>query len=314
MLAVAFFTLSERKVMGAIQRRKGPDVIGLFGILQPIADGLKLFLKEILIPSRSNRFSFLMAPILTLFLSLISWACIPFNISNVFSDINLGVLYILAISSLGIYGIILAGWASNSKYALLGSLRSIAQMISYEVSMGLTILPVIICSGTFNFIDIVFKQQKGWYFLPLLPVTIIYLISILAETNRAPFDLPEAEAEIVAGYNIEYSSITFALFFLGEYSNMLLMSSLYIIFFWGGWLPIIDVTIPLEVWFSFKITLIAFLFIFIRANYPRVRYDQLMNFGWKIFLPLTFSYLIFVSGFLITFNGLPYSNFSFYIY
>jgi NADH-quinone oxidoreductase subunit H len=313
MLAVAIFTLTERKVMGAIQRRRGPNVVGFWGILQPIADGLKLFLKEIILPSKSNKLCFLAAPIITLFLSLFSWSCIPFNSANVIGDMNLGILYILALSSLGIYGIIIAGWSSNSRYAFFGALRSVAQMVSYEISIGLIILPVIICSGTFNLINIVLKQQKNWYFLPLMPLCFLFLISILAETNRAPFDLPEAEAEIVAGYNVEYSSITFALFFLGEYSNILLMASLYIILFFGGWLPVVFLPyVPLELWFSLKITTIVFIFILIRANYPRVRYDQLMSFGWKLFLPLTFGYLIFICGFLVAFNGLPFSNFTFY--
>lgn len=312
MLSVAIFTLTERKLMGAIQRRRGPNIVGFWGILQPIADGLKLFLKEIILPSKANKLCFLIAPLITLFLSLLGWSCIPFNSANVIGDMNLGILYLLALSSLGIYGIIVAGWSSNSRYAFFGALRSVAQMISYEISIGLIVLPVILCSGTFNFINIVLKQQKNWYFLPLMPLCVLFLVSILAETNRAPFDLPEAEAEIVAGYNVEYSSITFALFFLGEYSNILLMSSLYIILFWGGWLPILPIKfIPFEFWFSFKIIIVAFIFILIRANYPRVRYDQLMDFGWKLFLPLTFSYLIFVSGFLISFNGLPLSNFTF---
>jgi NADH-quinone oxidoreductase subunit H len=236
-VSVAFFTLAERKIMASIQRRKGPNVTGVWGLLQPIADGLKLVTKELIVPSKSKVFFFVFSPILTFFLALVGWAVIPFNFGNVFVDIYLGVLYILVVSSLGIYGVILSGWASNSKYAFLGSLRSAAQMISYEVSIGVILVPVIICSSSLNLTEIVFVQSyKGWFCFPLFPLVFIFFISVLAETNRAPFDLPEAEAEIVAGFNVEYSSMGFALFFLGEYCSMILMSGLVVIFFFGGWL------------------------------------------------------------------------------
>jgi NADH-quinone oxidoreductase subunit H len=282
-ISVAFFTLAERKVMASIQRRRGPNVVGFLGLLQPIADGLKLVTKEFIVPSKAKATVFIFAPIATFFLSLVGWAAIPFNSGNVFVDIDLGVLYVFAVSSLGIYGVLLSGWASNSKYAFLGSLRSAAQMISYEVSIGLILVPVVILSGSLSLIDIVYSQElKGWFCFPLLPLSIIFFISMLAETNRAPFDLPEAEAELVAGFNVEYSSMGFALFFLGEYSSMIMMSSLAVIFFFGGWLPpggIDFYIIPGEFWFALKTTIFCFLFIFVRANFPRYRYDQLMYLG-----------------------------------
>lgn len=309
LIAVAYLTLIERKVMASIQRRKGPDVVGIFGLLQPLADGLKLFVKETVLPSSANTSIFILAPILTFLFGLLTWCVIPFDEGLVLSDLNVGVLYLLAVSSLGVYGIIIAGWSSNSKYAFLGALRSTAQMISYEVSIGLIIISVLLCSGSLNFSDIIFSQQSVWYFIPLFPSLVMFYVSILAETNRAPFDLPEAEAELVAGYNVEYSAMGFALFFLGEYANMILMCSLTTIFFFGGWLPVIPLTlfcwVPGTMWFSLKTVLLLFGFIWVRSSFPRYRYDQLMRLGWKIFLPLSLSYIFFISGVLISFDWLP---------
>lgn len=309
LIAVAYFTIAERKIMGGIQRRKGPNVIGFLGLLQPLADGLKLFAKETILPSNSNLVIFIFAPILTFILSLIGWSVIPFSECIVVADLNLGVLYLFAISSLSVYGIILAGWSSNSKYPFLGALRSAAQMISYEVSIGFIIVNVSICAGSFNLSSIVLAQTKIWFLFPLLPMFILFYISMLAETNRHPFDLPEAEAELVSGYNVEYSSMTFALFFLGEYANMLLMSAFSSILFLGGWLPILNIQpfnfLPGSFWFSLKIILGVIFFILTRAALPRYRYDQLMYIGWKCFLPLSLSYLIFTASILISFNWLP---------
>lgn len=334
LIAVAYFTIAERKVMAAIQRRKGPNVVGFWGLLQPLADGAKLIFKELLVPTRANAIIFLVAPIMVLVLSIISWSVIPSGLttqyneqmvnlfvsdfqqlnlnlitkSSTVADISYGVLFILAVSGLNVYGIIIAGWASNSKYAFLGSLRSAAQMISYEVSLGLLILPVILFSGSLNFTEIIAAQEKTiWFVFPLLPCAVMFFVSMLAETNRAPFDLPEAEAELVAGYNVEYSSIIFAMFFLGEYSNMLMMATIIVLFFFGGWLPPLQILsfIPGNFWFSLKIVIFCFLFILVRASFPRYRYDQLMDIGWKIFLPLSLSYLVFVTGILITFDGMP---------
>jgi NADH-quinone oxidoreductase subunit H len=300
LIAVAYMTLAERKVMAAMQRRKGPNVVGIFGLLQPLADGLKLFVKETILPSNANLVIFIISPILTFLLALISWCILPISEGSVYADINVGVLYILGISSLGVYGIIMAGWSSNSKYAFLGALRSAAQMVSYEVSIGLILINVLICAGSLNFTEIVLAQQTIWYGIPLFPILVIFYISILAETNRAPFDLPEAEAELVAGYNVEYSAMGFALFFLGEYANMILMCSLTTILFLGGWLPLLNITvlhwIPPVLWFSLKTTFLLFGFIWTRAAFPRYRYDQLMRLGWKIFLPFTLSWVFFISG------------------
>ena len=309
LISVAYFTIAERKLMGIIQRRKGPNVIGFMGLLQPLADGLKLFTKETILPSDSNIIVFLIAPVITFILSLIGWVVIPFSEEVVLSDLNIGILYLFAVSSLSVYGIILAGWSSNSKYPFLGAIRSAAQMISYEVSLGFIIINVCLCSGSFNLTDIVLSQEKIWYFIPLFPPFVMFSISMLAETNRHPFDLPEAEAELVSGYNVEYSAMSFALFFLGEYANMLLMSSLLSILFLGGWLPIFNIfilnKIPGIFWFSIKISLGVFFFIITRATLPRYRYDQLMFIGWKCFLPLSIGYLLFTSGILISFNWLP---------
>lgn len=310
LLSVAYFTIAERKIMGIIQRRKGPNVIGFLGLLQPLADGLKLFAKETIVPSNSNLTIFLVAPIITFLLSLLGWSVIPFSNQIVLADLNIGVLYLFAISSLSVYGILLAGWSSNSKYPFLGALRSAAQMISYEVSIGFVIVNVSICSGSFNLSQIVIAQQNVFFLIPLLPMFLIFCISMLAETNRHPFDLPEAEAELVSGYNVEYSAMTFALFFLGEYANMLLMSSFVTILFLGGWLPIFNIfpsnLFPGSFWFGIKLIFAVIFFIVTRATLPRYRYDQLMFVGWKCFLPVSLSYMLFTVSLLLSFNWLPH--------
>jgi NADH-quinone oxidoreductase subunit H len=299
--AVAYLTLMERKVIAAMQLRKGPNVNGLFGLLQPLCDGVKLMFKEVIIPANANKILFLLAPIITFVLALIGWAVVPFSPTFVVADINVGVIYILAASSLGVYGIIIAGWASNSKYAFLGAIRSSAQMISYEVSIGLIIINVILLSGSLNLSQIILSQQEMWYIIPLFPVFILFFISILAETNRLPFDLPEAESELVAGYNVEYSSMPFAMFFLGEYANMILMSAMATILFLGGWLPPVDTLdfIPGVIWFLLKIFILLFCFIWVRASLPRYRYDQLMRLGWKVFLPLSLLSVILTSSYIV---------------
>lgn len=306
LISVAYFTLVERKILSTIQRRKGPNVVGVFGLLQPLADGLKLFVKETILPSNCDLILFILAPILTFFLSLLSWAVIPFGHGMFYCEINIGILYLLAISSLGVYGVIIAGWASNSKYAFLGALRSTAQMISYELTIGFIILSVVICAGSLNLIEIIQSQNKIWFIIPLFPLFIVFCISILAETNRHPFDLPEAEAELVSGYNVEYSAMGFALFFLGEYANMLLMSAFSSILFLGGWFPLINLLnfSFFNFWLGLKIILFVIFFILARAILPRYRYDQLMRLGWKIFLPFTISYLLFISSVLLSFNWL----------
>jgi len=310
LISVAYFTIAERKIMGSIQRRKGPNVIGFLGLLQPLADGLKLFAKETILPSNSNLSIFLFAPVLTFVLSLIGWSVIPFSDTIVLADLNVGILYLFATSSLSVYGIVMAGWSSNSKYPFLGGLRSAAQMISYEVSIGFIIVNVCVCVGSFNLSSIVLAQQNVWFIIPLFPMFIMFAVSMLAETNRHPFDLPEAEAELVSGYNVEYSAMTFALFFLGEYANMLLMSSFISILFLGGWLPLLNVfplnVLPGSFWLSIKIAIGVIFFILTRAALPRYRYDQLMYIGWKCFLPLALGYLLLTVGILISFNWLPH--------
>nr|YP_009163704.1 NADH dehydrogenase subunit 1 [Triparma laevis]BAS19158.1 NADH dehydrogenase subunit 1 [Triparma laevis] len=309
LISVAYFTLAERKIMGAIHRRKGPNVIGYLGLLTPLSDGLKLFAKETILPSNANLAVFLMAPMLTFILSLIGWAVIPFDEGVVIADINVGILYLFAVSSLSVYGIITSGWSSNSKYPFLGALRSAAQMVSYEVSIGFIIVTVVVCVGSFNLTEIVLAQKGVWFAIPLFPMFIMFAISALAETNRHPFDLPEAEAELVSGYNVEYSAMGFALFFLGEYANMLLMSSLTAILFLGGWLPPINIFpfngIAGPAWFSIKICLGVVFFIVMRAILPRYRYDQLMALGWKVFLPFSLGWLLFTVAILVSFNWLP---------
>ena len=306
LLAVAYLTYAERKVIGAMQLRRGPNVVGPFGLLQPIADGLKLFTKETIIPVGANRGVFIVAPAITFVLALIAWAVIPFGPGLVLANINVGILYLFAISSLGVYGILMAGWASNSKYAFLGSLRSAAQMVSYEVAMGFVIITVLLLVGSLNLSDIVRAQQGMWFIIPLLPMAVIFFISTVAETNRHPFDLPEAEAELVSGYNVEYSSMPFALFFLGEYANMILMSAMMSVLFLGGWLPPFDIApfnwIPGPVWFALKIALVLFVFIWLRATFPRYRYDQLMRLGWKVFLPISLAAVVIVGGAVVAFD------------
>lgn len=314
MITVAYLTLAERKVIAAIQLRKGPNVVGPFGLLQPAADGLKALFKETVIPTDADKPVFLIAPVLFLTLALSAWAVVPFGDGVVLADINVGILYLFAISSLGVYGLIMAGWASNSKWAFLGALRAAAQMVSYEVSIGFILVAVLLCAGSLNLSDIV-RAQAGpsglldWYFLPHLPVFVIFFISALAETNRAPFDLPEAEAELVSGYNVEYSAMPFAMFFIGEYSNMLLMSALTTILFLGGWLPPFPgaffAMVPGMVWFLAKTALVLFCFLWVRATFPRFRYDQLMRLGWKIFMPFSLAWLLLTAGVLQFSGALP---------
>ncbi len=309
LLAVAYLTYAERKVIGAMQLRKGPNVVGPFGLLQPIADAVKLLFKETILPAGANRVVFVAAPMLTFILAMIGWAVIPFDEGWVLADLNVGVLYLFAISSLGVYGVIMAGWASNSKYPFLGALRSAAQMVSYEVSMGFVIITVLICVGSLNLTDIVLAQKNVWFAIPLLPMFVIFFISTLAETNRAPFDLPEGESELVAGFFVEYSSMTFALFFLGEYANMMLMGGMTTILFLGGWLPPIDVApfnwIPGVFWFAGKVALLMFVFLWVRATFPRYRYDQLMRLGWKVFLPFSLLWVVLTAGVVVTFDLVP---------
>ncbi len=311
LLAVAYLTYAERKVIGAMQLRKGPNVVGYFGLMQPMADGIKLLFKETIVPAGANRVVFIMAPMLIFILGLVGWAVIPFDEGWVLADINVGILYLFAISSLGVYGVIMAGWASNSKYPFLGALRSAAQMVSYEVSMGFVIITVLICVGSLNLTDIVLAQKGLWFVVPLFPMFVVFFISTLAETNRTPFDLPEGESEIVAGFFLEYSAFPFALFFLGEYANMILMSAMTTILFLGGWLPIIDMApfnwIPGIVWFAGKVALVLFCFLWVRATFPRYRYDQLMRLGWKVFLPLSLFWVVLTAGVVVAFDLVPRS-------
>ena len=306
MIFIAYLTFFERKVIGAIQLRKGPNVVGPLGLLQPFADGIKLLTKETIFPEKSNKLIFVLSPIITFTLALLAWAVIPIDYKLVLADINVGIMYIFAISSLGVYGIIMAGWSSNSRYAFLGSLRSAAQMISYEVSIGLIIISILLTAKSLNLTDIVMAQKDLWYIIPHFPMFVIFFISTLAETNRAPFDLPEAESELVAGYNVEYSSMSFGLFFLGEYGNMILMSSMTTILFLGGWLVPFNLeflkVVPGFIWFLAKVSLLLFVFLWVRATLPRYRYDQLMTLGWKLFLPLSLIWIIITSGYLFYIN------------
>ena len=309
--SVAYMTYAERKVMGAMQRRQGPMTVGPFGLFQPFADGIKLFSKETIIPSSANRAVFVIAPMLTFTLSLIAWAVIPVDKGWVLSDINVGVLYLFAVSSMGVYGVLMAGWASNSRYAFLGGLRSAAQMVSYEVSMGLIIVTVLLCVGSLNLSEIVLTERTWWMQVLLFPMFIVFLISILAETNRAPFDLPEGESELAGGFMVEYSAMTFALFFLGEYANMILMSAMAVLLFLGGWFPPFGLSgawiewVPGIVWFGLKTAGVLFFFIWARATLPRFRYDQLMRLGWKIFLPFTLAWVVLMAGILLYTDSLP---------
>ncbi|EKE77723.1 MULTISPECIES: NADH-quinone oxidoreductase subunit NuoH [Oceanibaculum] len=309
LVAVAYLTLAERKVIAGMQLRTGPAKVGPFGLLQPLADGLKLFAKETILPAGANRVVFIMAPMLTFILAMVAWAVIPVGDGMVIADINVGILYLFAISSLGVYGIIMAGWASNSKYPFLGALRSAAQMVSYEVSIGFVIITVLLCVGSLNLSDIVRAQETVWFAIPLLPMFVIFFVSALAETNRAPFDLPEGESELVAGYFVEYSSMSFALFFLGEYANMILMSAMTTILFLGGWLPPFDIApfnwVPGPIWFVLKICAVLFVFLWVRATFPRYRYDQLMRLGWKVFLPFSLLWVVLTAGVLVAFDWLP---------
>ena len=303
LLSVAYFTIAERKIMGAIQIRRGPNVVGYIGLLQPLADGAKLFLKEIIFPNSANELVFLLAPLMSLVFSFMGWAVIPFGFGLFFSDLNLGILYIFLISALNVYSLLFAGWSSNSKYSYLGAIRSVAQMISYEISLGFSCLIVALSSGSYNLSKIVLAQKFIWFCIPLFPIALIFLITILAETNRHPFDLPEAESELVSGYNVEYSGMPFAQFFLGEYANMLLMSALTSILFFGGWFLSDYSILPDYFIFGFKISLLVIYFIFNRAIFPRFRYDQLMELGWKSLLPFVLGYFLFAIGLLLSFNG-----------
>ena len=309
LVTVAMIVWLDRRVWAFVQKRRGPNVVGPFGLLQSLADALKYIFKEIIIPASSNKVIFILAPIITMTLALIAWAVIPFSESLVLANINVGILYLFAVSSLGVYGIIMGGWASNSKYPFLGAIRSAAQMVSYEVSIGVIIINVLLCVGSLNLNDIVLAQQNMWFVLPLFPMFVIFFISALAETNRPPFDLPEAEAELVAGYQTEYSGMMYAMFWLGEYANILLMCALGSILFLGGWLPLIEIypfnLIPAPVWLISKILFLFILFALVKAIVPRYRYDQLMRLGWKVFLPLSLTYVVLTASYLYYFNLLP---------
>jgi NADH-quinone oxidoreductase subunit H len=306
LISVAYFTIAERKIMGSIQIRRGPNVVGFIGLLQPLADGAKLFAKETIIPSNSDEQLFLIAPFMALFLSIISWSVIPFGQGIFLSDINLGILFIFAVSAINVYSLLFAGWSSNSKYSYLGAIRSAAQMISYEISIGFSCLIIVVAVGSFNFSKISLFQKMVWFIVPFFPIFIVFYIAILAETNRHPFDLPEAESELVSGYNVEYSSMPFAQFFLGEYANMLLMSSFGALLFLGGWLLNVFFFLPEPIRLSLKICFGVIYFIVNRAIFPRFRYDQLMILGWKGLLPLVLGYFIFSTSWLLSFNGLPF--------
>jgi NADH-quinone oxidoreductase subunit H len=309
LLAIAYYTYFERKVLAASQLRKGPNVVGPFGLFQPLADGLKLLMKETILPSGANRMVFVAAPMITFTLALVAWAVIPFDVGIVISNINVGILYLFAISSLSVYGVIMAGWASNSRYAFLGALRSAAQMVSYEVSIGFVLVTVLLCAGSLNLTAIVEAQHTIWFVIPLLPMFVVFFVSALAETNRPPFDMPEDEATLVAGYFVEYSAMSFGLFFLGEYGNMILMSAMTSILFLGGWLSPIPLEpftwIPGPLWLLAKVLFVMFCFLWVRATFPRFRYDQLMRLGWKVFLPLSLFWLVLTAGVLTAFGWVP---------
>ena len=313
LVSVAMIVWLDRRVWGFVQKRRGPNVVGPFGLFQTLADALKYIFKEIIIPASANKTIFILAPIITMTLALVAWAVIPLSETLVLSNINVGILYLFAISSLGVYGIIMGGWASNSKYPFLGAIRSAAQMVSYEVSIGIIIINVLLCVGSLNLNDIVLAQENLWFVVPLFPMFIVFFISALAETNRPPFDLPEAEAELVAGYQTEYSGMMYAMFWLGEYANILLMCAMGSILFLGGWLPPLDIyplnIIPGPFWMVFKILFLFFLFAIIKAIVPRYRYDQLMRLGWKIFLPLSLVYVVLTASFLLYFDKLPKGSF-----
>jgi NADH-quinone oxidoreductase subunit H len=313
LVSVAMIVWLDRRIWGLVQKRKGPNVVGPFGLLQTLADALKYVLKEVIIPASANKPVFILAPIITMTLALIAWAVIPMSETMILADINVGLLYLFAVSSLGVYGIIMGGWASNSKYPFLGAIRSAAQMVSYEVSIGIIIINVLLCVGSLNLKDIVLAQQDLWFVIPLFPMFVIFFISALAETNRPPFDLPEAEAELVSGYQTEYSGMMYAMFWLGEYANILLMCAMGSILFLGGWLPIIDLypinQIPSPLWMLLKILFLFFLFALVKAIVPRYRYDQLMRLGWKIFLPFSLFYVVMTASFLFYFDKLPKGNF-----
>ena len=304
LVAVAFFTVYERHILAATQRRQGPNVVGFYGRFQALADGLKLFIKESIRPKSANAYIFLLSPVFTFALALAGWAVFPIGEGSILSDFRLGILYIFAVSSLSVHSVIIAGWSSNSKYAFLGGLRSAAQIISYEVALGSTLVSILLFSGSLNFSNLVSVQSNGWLVFPLFPIFLIFFVTTLAETNRHPFDLPEAEAELVSGYNVEYSAIGFALFFLAEYSNIILISGLSALFFLGGWLsPFPIILIPGAIWFSFKIRFFMTVFVLVRATLPRYRYDQLIRLGWKVFLPLSLAFIVIYAGFLCSFNG-----------
>ena len=309
LISVALIVWLDRRVWAFVQKRQGPNVVGPFGLLQSLADALKYMFKEIIIPSSSNKVIFILAPIVTMTLALIAWAVIPFSATQVLADINVGILYLFAVSSLGVYGIIMGGWASNSKYPFLGAIRSAAQMVSYEVSIGVIIINVLLCVGSLNLNDIVIAQKNLWFVIPLFPMFVIFFISALAETNRPPFDLPEAESELVAGYQTEYSGMMYAMFWLGEYANILLMCAMGAILFLGGWLPPLDfypfTLVPGAIWLILKILLLFILFALVKAVVPRYRYDQLMRLGWKVFLPLSLTWVVLTASYLFYFNLLP---------
>ena len=313
LISVAFVVWLDRRIWGAVQKRKGPNVVGPFGLLQTVADALKYIFKEIIIPASSNKIIFVLAPVVTMTLALVAWAVIPFDNELVLADINVGILYLFAVSSLGVYGIIMGGWASNSKYPFLGAIRSAAQMVSYEVSIGIIIINVLLCVGSLNLIDIVNAQQNLWFVIPLFPMFVVFFISALAETNRPPFDLPEAEAELVSGYQTEYSGMMYAMFWLGEYANILLMCAMGAILFLGGWLPPFDIfpfnLVPGPLWMILKILFLFFLFALVKAIVPRYRYDQLMRLGWKILLPFSLFYVVLTASYLFYFDKLPVRTF-----